>query len=625
MLGGADLRFTRFDIVNFKGIQNARIDLPTTTKPIISLIGLNESGKTTLLEAISHFLAEDEDVSALYPSGNKIKDLHDLVPKGKKANFSDTIIIRAYLELTDGDVQELYSKMLQQHQVEIDKSSFPKLIPVARTHTFKNSKFVSTSNNWTLSYQSKSNVQKKYRNVSFKNNNAEWNELIKLVIPMFPKICYFPSFLFDFPDRIYLTPIPGEQKIQKVYRDTVADILRSADKTLNVAEHIVDRLKKVKTENVGKNWKQIYDDSDDREQVDAAIEKMENEISRSVFLTWNEIFSSKIKNKTVNIELRIDYEKEDAPFLVFSIKDGSRRYALSERSLGFRWFFSFLLFTRFRRARGGTPTLFLFDEPASNLHARAQMKLLESLPHIITGESAIIYSTHSQYMIEPLRLEHSYIVENTAINFDGENEFDTKDTDIKATKYRTFVGSNPDKSSYFQPVLDKISFAPSPLEMPNDVLIMEGKGDFFVMSAAFSRIGEKSLAVFPSAGATTMDVQISLCLGFGRRFVVLCDDDKEGRTARDRYRKSFFLKDANAITYEDLDAIYSKFEIENFLPADMRLCIEQHFGGAPFSKTAMIRYFQEAAINDQLPVTDAFLDGMRDLASKLRAHMGATI
>jgi predicted ATP-dependent endonuclease of OLD family len=44
--------------------------------------------------------------------------------------------------------------------------------------------------------------------------------------------------------------------------------------------------------------------------------------------------------------------------------------------------------------------LFLFDEPASNLHAAAQQKLIESFPEIAQDEYVLAHSTHSHYMIE---------------------------------------------------------------------------------------------------------------------------------------------------------------------------------------------------------------------------------
>ena len=65
--------------------------------------------------------------------------------------------------------------------------------------------------------------------------------------------------------------------------------------------------------------------------------------------------------------------------------------------------------------------------------------------------------------------------------------------------------------------------------MPNDVLIMEGKTDFYFMNYFQKKYDIKNVSVFPGSGATSSDVLISLSLGFGRNFLVLSDDDKAGR------------------------------------------------------------------------------------------------
>ncbi|MBE7440321.1 MAG: AAA family ATPase [Spirochaetales bacterium] len=67
------MRYSGFKIRNFKGIREIDIDferLPETN--IFTLVGLNESGKTTVLEAINFFSQENA------------KDTHRFIPKSKK-------------------------------------------------------------------------------------------------------------------------------------------------------------------------------------------------------------------------------------------------------------------------------------------------------------------------------------------------------------------------------------------------------------------------------------------------------------------------------------------------------------------------------------------------------------
>ncbi|GFO97543.1 hypothetical protein ig2599ANME_1747 [groundwater metagenome] len=50
------MKFTEFKIKNFKGIEDITINLDKSPNAnIYTLVGLNESGKTTILEAINLF------------------------------------------------------------------------------------------------------------------------------------------------------------------------------------------------------------------------------------------------------------------------------------------------------------------------------------------------------------------------------------------------------------------------------------------------------------------------------------------------------------------------------------------------------------------------------------------
>lgn len=57
------MRYTHFEIENFKGIASLRLDLDSAPlSNIHTLVGLNESGKTTVLEAMDYFTPGNEDL-----------------------------------------------------------------------------------------------------------------------------------------------------------------------------------------------------------------------------------------------------------------------------------------------------------------------------------------------------------------------------------------------------------------------------------------------------------------------------------------------------------------------------------------------------------------------------------
>ena len=60
------MKFTYFKFENFKGIAKETLDLAKNPdSKVFTLVGLNESGKTTILEAINYFAYKKESLLAL--------------------------------------------------------------------------------------------------------------------------------------------------------------------------------------------------------------------------------------------------------------------------------------------------------------------------------------------------------------------------------------------------------------------------------------------------------------------------------------------------------------------------------------------------------------------------------
>ncbi len=82
------MKFSKFEIINFKGIEHVIIDLEKSPDAnIFTLVGLNESGKTTILEALNFFDPSVIGIKALDLPGSRIKDFNSLIPISKRDNF----------------------------------------------------------------------------------------------------------------------------------------------------------------------------------------------------------------------------------------------------------------------------------------------------------------------------------------------------------------------------------------------------------------------------------------------------------------------------------------------------------------------------------------------------------
>ncbi len=139
------MKFTEFKIKNFKGIEDITINLDKSPNAnIYTLVGLNESGKTTILEAINFFNPSDKDISALKLPGATIEDYNSLIPISRRDNFNGTISIEVTLKLDDDDLQKI-------NEFTAENTPFRQVKTVDtltyyRYYRFKDSKFTQCPN-----------------------------------------------------------------------------------------------------------------------------------------------------------------------------------------------------------------------------------------------------------------------------------------------------------------------------------------------------------------------------------------------------------------------------------------------------------------------------------------------
>lgn len=114
--------------------------------------------------------------------------------------------------------------------------------------------------------------------------------------------------------------------------------------------------------------------------------------------------------------------------LVFETRIVNTRTDLSlnfeERSTGFVWFFSFLVWYADVRRRYGDNLIVLLDDPGLGLHAKAQWDLLRYIGEQLIPHHQVLYATHSPFMIDPEKMQWVRTVEEvTRPTPDGGLEF----------------------------------------------------------------------------------------------------------------------------------------------------------------------------------------------------------
>lgn len=564
-------RVTGFQIKNFKGAEDVTIDLEArSSSPVLTLIGLNESGKSTLLEAISHFVTGDKSIASLFEGSYAQASALGLIPLHRKAAFTGKITVAGTIQLDEQDLENL-SKIAKDFKVNLDSELLKKPFQATRTFAFQDSALEESINLWSLNLRVKKGKAAAYKSyLRPKKGSGEpdlWLKCVGHIQSNLEQVAYFPTFLVDMPARIYLKEHETETPINRHYRYVLQDILDSLGEGLDLERHVCKRIEEFKEKEKNPSWLSIFFGSPNKTPIDSVFQKLSNAITREVLGSWQKIFQRAISAKSITVEWNVDTENDNLPYASFFVSDGESRYAINERSLGFRWFFSFLLFTGFKQAKS-RKTIFIFDEPAANLHAKAQAELLTSFSRIASNGNKIIYSTHSHHMINPKWLSSAYIVENAALDYDIQDNFglDTKPTRIAATPYRQFVAQFPTRSSYFQPVIEKLEYAPPEVIGSGPYLIVEGISDYYALRLANALSNRHyKFNLVPGTGSGASGPIVSQMLGQGMIFAILLDDDKEGRKARDSYRETWFLPETSVITLGAVLPSYEKMAIEKLL------------------------------------------------------------
>lgn len=629
------MRYKSFRIENFKGIKDTTVNLQSVAGAnVFAFVGLNESGKTTVLEAIHSFSPDDATSELLGGETGIGVPFKDRVPRHALSDFTGNVSVTAILSITQDDKEQIASHLYTLHKIMLNTETIPDQLEFKRQQVFENgdfkkSKFILISN-----LQVRNPAQRKWRDP----NDNEIIQLRDAVYDFVPDIAYFPTFVFDFPETVFLTN--RGSIVDQFYRRTFQDILDYDGRGHTIEKDIVRRIREEPMIAPWLSFLSFWGASDDKQKIQHVMDRASAAVTKLVFGRWNKIFGEDTRGKEVVITFdMVEGEVQDTQgnknkthehdiYIRFQIRDGTRRFNINDRSLGFRWFFSFMLFTQFRVARtssGSQPLLFLFDEPASNLHAAAQQKLIESFPEIAKGEHTLAYSTHSHYLIEPKWLEQTFIVTNRAdapvASVLDDISLDDESLDIKVETYRNFVNFHPSKTSYFQPILDRLEVVPSRFDSQKASIVLEGKSDYYVLRYISKLINVSDLPLLPGLGAGTFGALAALHVGWNLKFLFVLDGDKAGKNERNRYAEDFGIPLKRLVTIDEL--VPNVKVIEDLLDNEAINLIKIGLSLADTPTKAQIRrFFQERLASDKVEeLSEGFVEKGRLLVTALRDRL----
>ena len=184
---------------------------------------------------------------------------------------------------------------------------------------------------------------------------------------------------------------------------------------------------------------------DKHEMLTAELEAASNRITQEVFQYWSQ-------NQSLRVQFQLQHALpgDPAPFnegWIIRTRIQNTRHGDSinfdERSTGFVWFFSFVIWFNQIRNNLGENLFLLLGDPGLSLHANAQADLLCYIEERLVPNYQVLYTTHSPFMIDASKLYRVRTVENvfTPVN---EGEMPGTGSDQGTTVGDSELSTNPE-------------------------------------------------------------------------------------------------------------------------------------------------------------------------------------
>jgi predicted ATPase len=275
----------------------------------------------------------------------------------------------------------------------------------------------------------------------------------------------------------------------------------------------------------------------------AKLEAVSNRISKTIFKYWSQ-------NRHLKVIVRVDpgLPNDPAPFntgRVLRTRIWNEHHQVSvpfdERSTGFVWFFSFLVYFSNIESKHSQNLVLLLDEPGLSLHARAQADLLRYFRERLLPKQ-VIYTTHSPFMVPPESLLSVRTVEDV-VRERRDEDGDVVEVDVQGTKVSSDVLSQ-DRDTLF-PLQGALGYELTQgLFVGKHSLVVEGPGDLLYLTAmsarltALKRTGlDRRWTITPARGLDRIATFVALLAAQKLTIAVLTDIGPKQRKSLDELRK----------------------------------------------------------------------------------------
>ncbi|WP_333577328.1 ATP-dependent nuclease [Sphingobacterium sp.] len=491
-----------FRISNFRSVKDASLKFPHNC---IILLGKNEAGKSNILKAIAALFNQ-------YQVSNK--DKRKRVDNEKIQDF----FIRGIFRLDDSD----YKRIIEKFQSK-----------------YKSFNLVKLKNREPIDYLKK-NFQEIIIQIKIEDNSKPYYTYWTHDSPQLERDVYLTNNVFT------LEPNGGSKiDIKTLFFNIITSIYLenpltchywqySEDYLLPNSVGIQDFIDAPQNHKALENIFSLCGRSDIRKEFEDAYSEdgdysnLLDQISKKVTSTFQKIWKD---FKGTSIQLLPNGDE-----LLIKVVDKAK-YNFEDRSDGFKKFISILLMLSTQsRANKYKNDIILIDEPDQSLYPTSATHLRDELLEI-SKIAKVVYSTHSQYMIDPLTLDRHFVVEkkddiSTITNQHSNSPFTTDELLKRAIGSSIFECLQP-TNIIFEGYLDKTLF--------EKYLIFSKNGK------RFSNFGKVFLS-----GISSVETLVQILILANKKFIIVADSDETSNNKRLDFNKNYPEYKDNWIAYGDL-------------------------------------------------------------------------
>ncbi|MBV6505038.1 MAG: hypothetical protein ILNGONEN_00595 [Syntrophorhabdaceae bacterium] len=546
--------------VEINEFQSIRKSNPFQIGDITCLVGKNEAGKTTILQAlyrINPIIPSDAkfDVTDHYPRAD-VEDYQQEVENGSRKH---AIVVKATFLLEEQDIKKLESDF------SIGVLNEPKL---TLSKGYENLLYINLDINEKLivdsflkkaplpedlldEFSECSTLNSLIDVLKSKGNNTEHSKQLKNILDEVQKDGGIVSYIYDkyikasVPKFLYFDEyyqMLGHENIEALKN-------RVSNKNFKKSDYPILGLIELARLDIN-----ALINPDRTEWLINKLEGASNHLSKKVLKYWSQ-------NKYLQMKFDVRPARPGDPA---DMRSGTNLWArvydshhmvttpLGTRSRGFVWFFSFLAWFD-QQQRKQVPLILLLDEPGLFLHGKAQEDLLRYIEDELKGNHQVIYTTHSPFMVDPRKFDRVRIVQDKSMDSD-----EILPAEEEGTKVLSDILDATEDSLF--PLQGALGYEiHQTLFIGPNNLVVEGISDLLyiqTISGILEKQGRTGLSpkwtITPVGGADKVPTFVAL-LGAQRgiKVATLIDIQKKDQQLIENLYKRKLLKKKNVITYGD--------------------------------------------------------------------------